>query len=137
VEALNPVPVPAFELSYNGRAITQDIAPYVMSATYTDHLTGEADSLDIELEDTDGRWLDRWYPEKGASLAYRFGYEDAPLISAGRFDVDELELGGPAFDGAHQGAGHWRAECGAHRKAAPTRRPPWRRSHSASPSGTR
>ena len=95
MEALNPVPVPAFELSYNGRAITQDIAPYVMSATYTDHLTGEADSLDIELEDTDGRWLDRWYPEKGASLAYRFGYEDAPLISAGRFDVDELELGGP------------------------------------------
>ena len=68
MEALNPVPVPAFELSYNGRAITQDIAPYVMSATYTDHLTGEADSLDIELEDTDGRWLDRWYPEKGASL---------------------------------------------------------------------
>lgn len=95
MEALNAVPVPAFELSYNGRAITQDIAPYVMSATYTDHLTGEADSLDIELEDTDGRWLDRWYPEKGASLAYRFGYEDAPLISAGRFDVDELELGGP------------------------------------------
>ena len=95
MEALNAVPVPAFELSYNGRSITQDIAPYVMSATYTDHLTGEADSLDIELEDTDGRWLDRWYPEKGASLAYRFGYEDAPLISAGRFDVDELELGGP------------------------------------------
>lgn len=95
METLNPVPVPAFELSYNGRAITQDIAPYVISATYTDHLTGEADSLDIELEDTDGRWLDRWYPEKGASLAYRFGYDAAPLISAGSFDIDELELAGP------------------------------------------
>jgi len=92
---MNPVPASAFELSYNGRAITQDIAPYVVSATYTDHLTGEADSLDIELEDTDGRWLDRWYPEKGASLLFKFGYRDAPLISAGRFDVDELELAGP------------------------------------------
>jgi len=97
VEALihETVPVPAFELSYNGRAITQEIAPYVISATYTDQLTGDADSLDIELEDTDGRWLDSWYPEKGASLAYRFGYADTPLISAGRFDVDELELDGP------------------------------------------
>ncbi len=95
MEAMNPVPASAFELSYNGRAITQDIAPYVVSATYTDHLTGEADSLDIELEDTDGRWLDRWYPEKGASLLFKFGYRDAPLISAGRFDVDELELAGP------------------------------------------
>lgn len=95
MEALTSVPAPAFELTYNGRAITQDIAPYVVSATYTDHLTGEADSLDIELEDTDGRWLDRWYPEKGAELAFRFGYRGAPLISAGRFDVDELELAGP------------------------------------------
>ncbi|HJU70392.1 MAG TPA: contractile injection system protein, VgrG/Pvc8 family [Paucimonas sp.] len=95
METLNPVPAPAFALSYNGRAITQDIAPYVISATYTDHLTGEADSLEIELEDADGRWLSRWYPEKGASLAYRFGYLDAPLIAAGRFDIDELELAGP------------------------------------------
>lgn len=95
MEALNRVPVPAFELSYNSRAITQEIAPYVASVTYTDHLTGESDTLDIELEDTDGRWLDGWYPEKGASLALRFGYADAPLISAGSFDIDELELGGP------------------------------------------
>lgn len=95
MEALTPVPTPAFELRYNGRAITQDIAPYLTSATYTDHLTGEADSLDIALEDTDGRWLDPWYPEKGASLSYQFGYQDSPLVPAGNFDVDELELAGP------------------------------------------
>lgn len=95
MEALNLVPVPVFDLSYNGRAITQDIAPYVMSATYTDHLTGEADSLDIELEDTDGRWGNAWYPEKGAALTFKFGYQHQPLVSAGRFDVDELELSGP------------------------------------------
>lgn len=95
METLNPVPVPVFELSYNGRAITQDIAPYVRSATYTDHLSGEADGLDIDLEDTDGRWLDRWYPEKGASLVFKFGYRGAPLTAAGVFDLDELELAGP------------------------------------------
>lgn len=95
MEAMNLVPIPTFELSYDGRAITQDIAPYVVSVSYTDNLSGEADSLDIELEDTDGRWLDAWYPEKGASLAFKFGYQHLPLVSAGRFDVDELELGGP------------------------------------------
>ena len=51
MEALNLARIPAFDLSYNGRAITRDIAPYVISASYTDNLTGEADSLDIELED--------------------------------------------------------------------------------------
>lgn len=95
METLNLVPMPAFELSYNGRAITQDIAPYVISASYTDHLSGEADSLDIELEDTDGRWLNAWYPEKGAALAFKFGYQQQTLVSAGSFDLDELECGGP------------------------------------------
>lgn len=95
MEALNLVRVPVFDLSYNGRAITQDIAPYVMSVTYIDHLTGEADSLDIELEDADGRWCNAWYPEKGAALTFGFGYQHQPLVSAGRFDVDELELSGP------------------------------------------
>ncbi len=95
METLNLVPVPAFELSYNGRAITQDIAPYVISATYHDHLTGEADSLDIELEDADERWLNAWYPEKGATLAFKFGFQNQPLVSAGSFDLDELEYGGP------------------------------------------
>ncbi|MCX7206549.1 MAG: contractile injection system protein, VgrG/Pvc8 family [Proteobacteria bacterium] len=95
MEALNTVRAPVFELSYNGRAISQDITPYVRSVTYTDHLSGESDSLDIELEDSDGRWLGAWYPEKGAALAFKFGYQHQPLASAGQFDIDELELSGP------------------------------------------
>ncbi|MET0264713.1 MAG: contractile injection system protein, VgrG/Pvc8 family [Duganella sp.] len=95
METLNQVLAPAFELSYNGRAITQEIAPYVTSVSYTDHLSGEADSLDIELEDSDQRWLNGWYPEKGATLAFKFGYRQQPLVSAGSFDLDELECSGP------------------------------------------
>ncbi|MBS1186679.1 MAG: phage protein [Burkholderiaceae bacterium] len=94
MEALNTVPEPKFELSYNGKNITADISPYVASVTYIDHLEGEADSIDIDLEDSDGRWLDAWYPEKGASLAYKFGYAHQKLASAGSFDLDELEITG-------------------------------------------
>ncbi|PHV00159.1 phage late control D family protein [Iodobacter sp. BJB302] len=92
METLN---TPAFELNYNGRNITRELSQYATSITYTDNLSGEADGLDIELEDTDGRWLNSWYPEKGAELSYRFGYLQHALISAGRFDIDELELSGP------------------------------------------
>lgn len=98
MEALNllpDVPAPAYELAYNGKAITADIAPFVLSITYTDHLSGESDELDVELEDVDGRWLTGWYPDKGAALSFRFGYQGGRLVSAGRFDIDEVNYQAP------------------------------------------
>lgn len=95
MEALIQAPMPAFELLYNGRAMTADISPYVVSITYTDQLSGSSDTLDIEIEDSDGRWLDSWFPQKGAKLEFRFGYHHLPLVSAGTFDLDELTLSGP------------------------------------------
>lgn len=95
METLKGVVQPAFELAYNGKAITTGIAPYVLAITYTDHLTGESDELDVELEDTAGRWLDAWYPEKGANLTLSFGFLGRPLVKAGVFNVDEIELSGP------------------------------------------
>lgn len=73
--------------------MTADIALYVLSMSYVDNLDGVADQLDIELDDTDGRWRDAWYPEKGAELALSFGYVGTPLVKAGKFCVDEIEFG--------------------------------------------
>lgn len=92
---LADVPTPAFDLAYNGKAITADIAPFVLGITYTDHLSGESDELDVELEDSDGRWLDSWYPDKGAALTLKLGYLGAPLVSVGRFDIDEVGYQAP------------------------------------------
>ncbi|UGA40140.1 hypothetical protein JOS77_12800 [Chromobacterium haemolyticum] len=89
------VPTPAFELSYNGKSITADIARHALSVSYTDHLSGESDELDVELEDVDGRWLDGWYPDKGATLALKLGYRGAALVAAGSFDIDEVEYRSP------------------------------------------
>lgn len=89
------VPQPCFELTYNGKSITADIAPFVLGITYTDHLSGESDELEVELEDSDGRWLDSWYPDKGAAMTLKLGYLSQHLIPVGRFDIDEVGYGGP------------------------------------------
>ena len=95
MEALN-VPAPTFVLFYNGRDITVDLTPFLLSVTYTDNLAGtESDSLDLHLEDVDGRWCDAWFPTKGDRLNLRMGYQGEPLVDCGDFDIDEFELDGP------------------------------------------
>lgn len=67
MDALNTVPHPVFQLSYGQRNITSDIAPYVLSVTYTDYLSGQSDELEVTLEDSDGRWINAWYPRRETS----------------------------------------------------------------------
>jgi hypothetical protein len=85
-------------VTYNGRDITADLTPYLMRVTYTDQLTGEADSMDVELADTDAvqsRWLADWYPDQGMEMAAEIGYAGQPMLSTGSCDVDEIEIATP------------------------------------------
>jgi hypothetical protein len=89
---------PQVRIIYNGRDITADLTPYLMRVNYTDRLTGEADSLDVEVADTDAvksRWLSEWYPDKGMEIAAEIGYAGKPLVKCGSFDVDEIEVESP------------------------------------------
>ncbi|MBT2869757.1 phage protein D [Chromobacterium violaceum] len=92
---IQDVAAPVFELSYNGKSITADIAQYALNISYTDHLSGESDELEVELEDCDGRWLNGWYPDKGATLDFKLGYRGAALVALGSFDVDEVDYSAP------------------------------------------
>ena len=85
------VPHPVFILKYEQKNITNAITPYVVAVTYTNHLSGKSDELEVELEDSDGRWLDSWYPGKGDTLTLELGYEEQPLLPAGKFVIDEIE----------------------------------------------
>lgn len=89
------VPHPVFVLSYEQKNITSDITPYVRSVTYTDYLSGQSDELEVELEDADGRWARHWYPGKGDTLTLKIGYEAAPLLPCGAFEIDEIEFAQP------------------------------------------
>ncbi len=97
MDAMIPQQVPhaRFVLTYQQRNITHNVSQYLLSLSYTDFLTGQADSLAVELEDTDGKWRDQWYPGHGDSLALSIGWEGQPLRALGRFEIDEVELNCP------------------------------------------
>jgi phage protein D len=83
---------PTYKLTYRHHNITHDIASSLLSVTYTDNLTGESDELDVEIEDTDGKWMDDWYPAKGSLMTLALGYVGEPLMDCGSFEVDEIEF---------------------------------------------
>lgn len=88
---LADVPEPGFVLVYESKDITADVSPDVLAVTYTDYLNGQSDELEIELDDTAGRWVGPWYPEKGARLTLKMGYSGQAMLSCGVFEVDEVE----------------------------------------------
>ncbi|GKT21648.1 contractile injection system protein, VgrG/Pvc8 family [Acidovorax sp. SUPP3334] len=89
------VPEPLFTVAYNHQDITADLTPFLLSLTWTADLDGdEADSMELALEDSDGRWLNGWYPAKGDELTLQLGYRGA-LVPCGAFEIDEIELNGP------------------------------------------
>lgn len=90
-----PVPQPAYRLVYNQKDITHDVSVYVTSVSYTDRLSGESDEIQVDLEDSEGRWRDAWYPGKGDTLTLQMGYTGEPLRECGTFSIDEIELSGP------------------------------------------
>jgi len=89
-------------LTYNGKDISTDIAPYVLSFSYTDNAHGKADDLQVKLEDREHLWKGDWFPEKGAKLVASILCEswDSPeakpvIMACGTFTLDEIELSGP------------------------------------------
>lgn len=90
-----PVQEPGFQLFYGATDITRDASPFVESLTYSDYLSGQSDELEVEMDDTDGRWSGSWYPTKGDVLRLRIGYAGGALLPAGEFTIDELGVSGP------------------------------------------
>lgn len=77
-----------------GKDVTEELSPYIQSLTYSDAVEGKADSVDLTLNDTDGRFASHWYPEKGIRLEVFLGFADNP-VPAGIFTVDETNYSGP------------------------------------------
>lgn len=83
---------------YNKVDISEALKPYLKSMEYTDMLTGQADDLQLTLEDRDGLWLEAWFSDKGATLTASIltQYWTAPTeaekeLPLGLFEIDEIE----------------------------------------------
>lgn len=82
------------ELTWESRDVSRFVKPYLVGMTYTDHLSGAVDDLEIELEDRDGLWSGDWRPQFGDTVEARV--KATPWLS----DVDDLRVGLFSHDAA-------------------------------------
>lgn len=68
--------------------ITTVLDNRLMSLTLTDNRGFEADQLDLELDDADGKIV---LPRRGAVITLALGWKGQPLFPKGAFTVDEIE----------------------------------------------
>lgn len=90
------VPVPGFRILVDGRDITADVRPRLVSLSLTERRDGSADQLDLVLDDSDGRLA---IPPDGATVTLSIGWASGPragLVDKGRFKVDSAGHSGPA-----------------------------------------
>ena len=78
-------------IQYDSVNITAQIAHMVERVTYTDHMHGTSDEIEITIEDHDSRWKNGWYPTKGNKLYMAIGWEGDKLMPCGTFQLDEME----------------------------------------------
>lgn len=84
-------PKAIYRVLVDDKDITTSLAGRLVSLSLTDNRGFEADQLDIQLDDTDGK-LD--LPPRGAELRIAFGWADQGLIDKGSYTVDEVEHSG-------------------------------------------
>lgn len=85
-------------LIYEGRDISEDIAPTLLRFSFTDKADGESDDVQIEISDRDRQWQNRWIPKRGHTMKPLivcrnwFAEGDLVKLDCGTFQVDEVEF---------------------------------------------
>lgn len=83
-------PETTFKIEINGKDATNDLTPYLLSITYSDNLTGKADELCIEVDNSDNRFLNDWFFTPGSIVKAWIGQ-----MFCGQFMIDEPTESGP------------------------------------------
>lgn len=71
--------------------ISETVTNRLMSLTLTDNRGFEADMLEIQLDDHDGKLA---LPTRNATLSIAIGWKGAPLVDKGKYSVDEIQYSG-------------------------------------------
>ncbi|MBQ7594155.1 MAG: hypothetical protein IJU48_07365 [Synergistaceae bacterium] len=86
---------------YEGVNISRDIAPYLLSFTYTDNAKDKADDISFSLEDRERLWVNDWFPTKGDKIKVSIVVHDWEAVNrtqslpCGTFEVDQIDCSGP------------------------------------------
>ena len=86
-----------------GTSVTQDILPDLLSFSYDDKETNEADEISLTLKDPTGKWASKWKPDGGEVVrAYiASGTVDGKKgreLFCGKFFVDSLRTSASRVD---------------------------------------
>lgn len=73
--------------------ITQVVSSRLITLSLTDNHGLEADTLDLELSDHDGKLA---LPPRNAIISLALGWKGKPLIDKGQYSVDEVQFSGGA-----------------------------------------
>lgn len=98
---VTPAKRAALQIIYETKDISTDIAEHLVSASMKDAISGEADTLDITLEDRPNLWANDWLPTKGAQIkasllltAWWSNETETVRIPLGTFYIDDIGLSG-------------------------------------------
>lgn len=84
-------------VSIQGKDVSKDITPHLLSLSYTDKADDELDDLQFTLEDRERLWQGDWLPKHGDLVAVKITAENfrslgREELDCGEFEVDELTL---------------------------------------------
>lgn len=84
-------------ITYKGKDISLDIAPFLTAFTFTDNSGKTADDISFSLMDRKGLWLDSWFPSKGDTVKCSIVADDntAQSLPCGQYEVDQIDYSCP------------------------------------------
>lgn len=91
---MSSVPKPYFALIYRGVDISSELDPMTTDISYTDNHHGEADEIDVTVQDKDGRWKGSWKPEPGDTMSLTIFDGAGGALPCGDFELDEPDAEG-------------------------------------------
>lgn len=86
------------KIVYKDKDISKDIAPYLLSFTYNDNISGVADDITFKLEDRDELWANDWLPAKGDKVQCSIILHDDKNMQTrpcGTYEIDEITYTSP------------------------------------------
>lgn len=85
-------------ITYEGTDISEDLAPYLSSFTFTDNAKDKADDITITLQDARGEWLRDWVPSKSDTIKASIIKQNshaAESLPCGTFTIDQCDYSLP------------------------------------------
>ncbi|MGG1442167.1 contractile injection system protein, VgrG/Pvc8 family [Brevibacillus laterosporus] len=86
------------KVMYKKKDLTADLLPHLLGWTYTDNLSGQADDLQLTLEDVDQLWSGKWLPDLYTSIQATIQRDNwdrdgiKEVLPLGFFEIDEIEV---------------------------------------------